>query len=276
MSAVSRVRASRVSPERTLCTIERSATIAPTPTATQMKKNSEPPPRGAQLARRHAEDEAHAAAAAGSPPAALDQAGDAAVAQRDGHVGERGQLGIVRHQHDRRLARAIDLEQQLDDLAAGLAVEVAGRLVGEEERRIVGERARDGDALLLAARELRRIVMARDRRARRRPAAHRRARAASLHAGNLHRHQHVLERRQRREQMKELEHEADPLAAQPRERVLVERRDVDAVERRRGPSDGESSPASSPSSVDLPLPDGPVIATTRPRRDGRGRADGGS
>ena len=27
---------------------------------------------------------------------------------------------------------------------------------------------------------------------------------------------------------------------------------------------GESSPAMSPSSVDLPLPDGPVIATTRP------------
>ena len=38
-------------------------------------------------------------------------------------------------------------------------VEVAGRLVGQHDRRVVGERARDGDALLLAARELRRIVV---------------------------------------------------------------------------------------------------------------------
>ena len=40
------------------------------------------------------------------------------------------------------------------------AVEVSGGLVSEQQRRIVGERAGDGDALLLAARELRRIVMA--------------------------------------------------------------------------------------------------------------------
>ena len=44
-------------------------------------------------------------------------------------------------------------------MAAGRRVEVAGRLVGQHDRRIVGERARDRDALLLAARQLRRIVM---------------------------------------------------------------------------------------------------------------------
>ena len=33
------------------------------------------------------------------------------------------------------------------------------------------------------------------------------------------------------------------------------------------PVDGASRPAISPSSVDLPLPDGPVIATTWPARD---------
>ena len=38
-------------------------------------------------------------------------------------------------------------------------IEVAGRLVGEHDRRIVGERARERDALLFAARQLRRIVM---------------------------------------------------------------------------------------------------------------------
>ena len=35
-----------------------------------------------------------------------------------------------------------------------LGVEVAGRLVGQQQRRVVDERARDRDALLLAAGEL--------------------------------------------------------------------------------------------------------------------------
>ena len=48
--------------------------------------------------------------------------------------------------------------QQVDDLAAGLGVEVAGRLVGEDDQRPLGERPRDRDALALAARELRRPV----------------------------------------------------------------------------------------------------------------------
>ena len=38
-------------------------------------------------------------------------------------------------------------------------VEIPGRLVGQHDRRIVGERARQRDALLLAAGQLRRIVM---------------------------------------------------------------------------------------------------------------------
>ena len=38
-------------------------------------------------------------------------------------------------------------------------VEVAGRLVGEEQRRLVHQRAGDGDALLLAAGELARQVV---------------------------------------------------------------------------------------------------------------------
>jgi hypothetical protein len=39
------------------------------------------------------------------------------------------------------------------DIGGGF-VEVAGRLVGEDQRWLVGERAGDGDALLLAARQL--------------------------------------------------------------------------------------------------------------------------
>ena len=39
-----------------------------------------------------------------------------------------------------------------ENLVGGGFIEVAGRLVGEDQRRAIGERAGDGDALLLAAR----------------------------------------------------------------------------------------------------------------------------
>ena len=159
----------------------------------------------------------------------LGQPDDAAVAEGDGDVGQRGELGVMRHQHDGRMAGAVHAEQQLDDLMTGLAVQVAGRFVREQQRGIVGERAGDGHALLLAARQLRRIVMAAvaeadlgEQRVRARPRLRR--------AGNLHRDEHVLERGQRGQQMKKLEDEPDALAAQPRQGILVERRDVDAVE----------------------------------------------
>ena len=58
-------------------------------------------------------------------------------------------------------AVAIELLQQREDLEARARVEVARGLVGEEQRRVGHQRARDGDALLLAARELvRRVVEA--------------------------------------------------------------------------------------------------------------------
>ena len=46
----------------------------------------------------------------------------------------------------------------VDDLAAGPRVEVAGRLVGEDDQRPLGDRARDRDPLALASGELRRAV----------------------------------------------------------------------------------------------------------------------
>ena len=74
-------------------------------------------------------------------------------------------LLVVRgHQHGR--AQLVDLDQELDDLPAGDGVEVAGRLVGDEDRRIVDERAGDGGPLLLAARQLRRAGGGRARAAR--------------------------------------------------------------------------------------------------------------
>src|SRR6185503_21359082 len=50
--------------------------------------------------------------------------------------------------------------QQQQDLVAGGAVEVAGRLVANQERRVGDNSSRDGHALLLTARQLLRLVPA--------------------------------------------------------------------------------------------------------------------
>ena len=55
--------------------------------------------------------------------------------------------------HDDRLAAVDQALEQVEDCIGGPRVQVAGRLVGDDDRRVVGERAGDGDALLLAAGE---------------------------------------------------------------------------------------------------------------------------
>ena len=95
--------------------------------------------------------------------------------------------GIVGHQHQAGARSTLQASEHLEHGLAGARVEVAGGLVGEEQRGPRRERARHRDALLLAARELRRIVvsaLARGRPARAarrplRPAPHRRAARAA-------------------------------------------------------------------------------------------------
>ena len=47
----------------------------------------------------------------------------------------------------------VDLLEEAEDVDRELRIEVAGGLVGEDERRLADDRARDGHALLLAAGE---------------------------------------------------------------------------------------------------------------------------
>ena len=46
--------------------------------------------------------------------------------------------------------------QRLEHVVGGGRIEIAGRLVGQQHQRRIGHRARDRDALLLAARQFRR------------------------------------------------------------------------------------------------------------------------
>ena len=59
----------------------------------------------------------------------------------------------MRHHHDRDPA-LVELLKNPHDFDARAAVEIAGRLVSQDDLRIVDQSAGDGDALLLSAGEL--------------------------------------------------------------------------------------------------------------------------
>ena len=61
---------------------------------------------------------------------------------------------IVGDRHHGLAVLVDQFAQHLEHLLAGLGIERAGRLVGEDDRRLVGERARHRDALALAAGQL--------------------------------------------------------------------------------------------------------------------------
>ena len=75
---------------------------------------------------------------------------DDAVAQEDHPVGPGGVPGLVGDEHAGG-ARVAAGAQQAQDLLAGLGVERAGRLVGEDQPPLADDRAGDRDPLLLAA-----------------------------------------------------------------------------------------------------------------------------
>src|SRR3954469_12834276 len=66
---------------------------------------------------------------------------------------------VVRDHHDGRAVFFVQLFEDAHDLVAHGGIEIAGRLVGEHDARLSDDGARDGNALLLAAGELRRKVM---------------------------------------------------------------------------------------------------------------------
>src|SRR6266851_7121041 len=61
---------------------------------------------------------------------------------------------VVRHDRDRATALAREPLQEVHDRAPAAGVERGGGLVGEDDRRIAGERTGDRDTLLLAAAEV--------------------------------------------------------------------------------------------------------------------------
>ena len=178
---------------------------------------------------------------------------------------------------DRLAALVARPPQGVEDLGAGRVVEVAGRLVGEQERRPGDERAGDGDALLLAGRQLVRLVAllagqldevddladALGQLAARR-----------VLAGDRERQRDVLGDVEERDQVERLEDVAGPLAAEPGRWRSSDSWLMSRPSRTTSPLVGRSRPPRSWRSVLLPEPDGPISATNSPARRQRDAAQG--
>src|SRR2546426_4455165 len=139
-----------------------------------------------------------------APPLPLRRFEHAAAEPIQSTRARRG-LRPVTHDDDRGAGARTPAERAEDD-GAVCVVQVAGRLVGEQERGVVQDRAAEGDALLLTPGELRREMVHPVRHADflqefPRSPSRRRALAPAV----PRRQQHVLERRERREQQERLE-----------------------------------------------------------------------
>src|SRR6478672_6949433 len=64
----------------------------------------------------------------------------------------------MRDENQRAAVVSVQRQQEIDHLAAGSGVEIAGRLVGEQDRWTTSECAGDRDSLLFSSRQLHRIV----------------------------------------------------------------------------------------------------------------------
>src|SRR6266508_1738920 len=80
---------------------------------------------------------------------------DHAVVELYAPLGQRGVVRVVRHE-DHGVAMTVELLEELEHLGTCLGIERPGRLVGQQDRRVVRQRPRDRDALPLPAREHRR------------------------------------------------------------------------------------------------------------------------
>jgi hypothetical protein len=151
---------------------------------------------------------------------------DLPVVQGDDPLAPVGHGRVVGDDHDRP-ALGDQLVEQGQDLLPGLAVQRPGRLVGQQDQRVVDQPAGDADALLLPAGQLHRAVV--DPLGHPDPLGQRHRPPPPLlrrDAEVEHRHLEVLEHRQLLDQVVLLEDEPDPRAADLAQLVVRQRADV--------------------------------------------------
>src|SRR5689334_3073462 len=151
MSPPSMSRASAAMPAPTDAAIEPTPPMAATPSIRQARKMRNPamPPRSSRHARRSARP---------PPMSSTMRFTNPAVEHLDPAAAARGQRRVVGDQQQGGAMPPGEIEQQVDDLAAGFGIEIAGRLVGQQQPRSGRRGAGQRDPLLLAARQLAGIV----------------------------------------------------------------------------------------------------------------------
>ena len=158
--------------------------------------------------------------------------GEPAVAHVEHASGPACHFGRVRGQQDGDPQLAIELGHQRQHPRAVVGIEVAGGLVGDEQGRLVHERARDGRALHLAAGHFLWVVPQAmgdaDALGQARGAA---GGLAHGHPAQQARQRDVVAERQRRQQVEELEDEANALPPDAGELVVGEAFERAALER---------------------------------------------
>src|SRR5271157_5203400 len=152
------------------------------------------------------------------------------VSDKNDAVGILGDIMVVSDEND-VVALLVESIEQRHDLDAGLRIEVAGGLVGENDRRTADERTSDSDTLALTAREFVRLVVHAvcyaDRRQRVFCAFDT---LFGRDAGVDERQFHVVQRGCAREQIERLENESDLFVADARQFIVVEFADQLSIE----------------------------------------------
>ena len=143
-------------------------------------------------------------------------------------------VALVRNQDDRDSPLRAEAREDLHHLVARGRIEIAGRLVGEQQRRLRHQRAGDRHPLLLSAGQLVGMMFGAIGEAhgleRRHGALAAFRRLDDALAGVEQRQLDVLDRRRARQQVEALKHEADRFVANPGELVGRQRRHVTAVQ----------------------------------------------
>ena len=121
---------------------------------------------------------------------------------------------------NRRAALLGEAQNQIHNLASGVLIQIAGRLIGKQNRRIGDKRARQRRALLFPSRHLCRIMC----QTMRQPNLFQHGLGffkCRSDTGKFQRQSNIFNRRHGRHQMKRLEHNADTGAPEPRQRILI-------------------------------------------------------
>lgn len=141
-----------------------------------------------------------------------------------------GDFFFMCHHHDGETILAVEFAEELHDLMRACRIQIAGWLVGEDDVGVGHQGTGNGDALLLAARQFGRGMVATVGQPHARQCLLRHATAflvrdAAIDQGQLQ----ILDRRGALEEIESLENEADVIAAENGAVIAAQGPDIDAV-----------------------------------------------